>query len=253
MKSVLIFVFILVFLGCRQDEYLLYRDDSRLQFGPIPEKIYVEAAEWEDTLKMYSFLSRPIEKLLDTVYFDLYNIGPLIGEDRPYKLRQTLLDSVNNALPGIHYKAFDDPDVVPLYIIPANSSHVKVPIILMRDTSLESKVYTLKFEIEENEYFKLGDWRKTWRKLVLSEILQRPTLWLDAVFGSYSKVKHRFMIEQTGLKWDDDYLSIVKSDVTMSYYWQRKFQELLYEYNNNSENENVPLYDEYGREVKFGI
>ena len=70
---------------------------------------------------------------------------------------------------------------------------------------------------------KISSWvivAKQWRKLYLSDVLLRPTRWSDGYFGTYSKVKHRFMMEQTGLKWDDEYLEIVPSDVSMGYYWQ---------------------------------
>ena len=58
-------------------------------------------------------------------------------------------------------------------------------------------------------------------------------------------------MEQTGLKWDDEYLETILSDVSMGYYWQGKFRELLYAYNHDPENKDVPLKDENGWEVKF--
>lgn len=252
MRKIIISVVVAgLFIACQQDEYMVYEDNARLQFGPAPDKIYTQQAEWEDTLKAFSFLSVAAEKIQDTVYFDIYSIGPVSAVERSYQLEQVMLDSVDNAVSGLHFKSFDDPEVSGLYVIPAYSAHASVPVVLMRDTSLESREYVLKFRIKENKNFKLGDRGKQWRKLVLSDVLLKPTLWMTN-FGTYSKVKHRFMMEQTGIKWDDEYFASIKSDVAMLYYWQRKFQELLYNYNHDPENKDVPLRDENGREVIFG-
>lgn len=251
MKRIMILVALIgMLVACKQDEYMVYEDYDRLQFGPTPDKIYTQKSEWEDTLKTFSFLSVAEDKVLDTVYFDVYSIGLLSTVDRFYELEQVVIDSIYNAEPGIHFKAFDDPEVSELYVIPANSAHAVVPVVLMRDTSLESREYVLKFRIKENENFKRGDRGKCWRKLILSDVLLKPTLW-PSNFGTYSKVKHKFMMEQTGMKWDDEYLATIRSDVSMGFYWQRKFQKLLYDYNHDPDNKDVPLRDENGREVKF--
>lgn len=253
MKIIILATIIGIFCACKQDEYMVYEDQDRLQFGPTPDKIYTQKSEWEDTLKTFSFLSVAADKVMDTVYFDIYSIGLIRAVDRSYELEQVVIDSTDNAEPGVHFKAFDDPEVRGLYVIPANSAHAVVPIVLMRDTSLESREYVLKIRVKENENFKRGDRVKCWRKLMLSDILPKPTLWakMEGYFGTYSKVKHKFMMEQTGMKWDDEYLATIQYDVSMGYYWSRKFQELLYVYNHNPENEDVPLRDEYGRDVKF--
>lgn len=57
MKRELIILAVVVglFGACSNDEYMVYEDGSRLQFGPTPDKIYIQQAEWEDTLKAFSF------------------------------------------------------------------------------------------------------------------------------------------------------------------------------------------------------
>lgn len=243
-----------LFYACQDDNYLTYEDGARLQFGPTPDKIYNQASEWEDTLKAFTFLSVAADKMLDTVYFDIYSIGAPSEVERRYELEQVMLDSANNALAGTHYKAFDDPEVKGLYVIPAHRAHAVVPIVLMRDASLETAEYVLKFRIKENENFQIGDRGKRWRKLVLADILIKPNNWndvIDRTFGIYSKAKHRFMQEQTHMKWDDQDLANIYADNTLLGYWQRRFQKLLHEYNNNPDNEDVPLRDENGNIVQF--
>lgn len=240
-----------VLAACQNEQYMVYEDDARLQFGPTPDKIYTAQSSYEDTLKNFSFLSVPSDKKVDTVYFDLYCMGRVSDVDRPYKLKQVVLDSVTNAEAGVHFMDFDDPNLEDMYVMPAHSSHALVPVIVLRDTSLSSKEYVLEFKIEENEYFKLGDSTLMWRRLIVADVVVKPTLWPDALFGRYSKVKHRFMQDQTGMLWDDEDIKAATSDVSMQYYWQGRFQKLLYDYNNDPANEDVPLRDEEGILVEF--
>lgn len=254
MRKIILVAVLFILLGaCSQSEYMMYDDYARLQFGPTPDKIYIQQSEWEDTLKTFSFLSLPTDKIQDTVYFDIYSIGVVSNDVRHYELEQIMLEETDNAVPGVHYKSFDDTEVKDLFVIPQNSAHALVPIILLRDTSLETKEYVLKFRIKENADFKLGDSRKCWRKLIMADVLLQPNNWIVGYFGTYSKVKHRFMMAQTGLEWDEEYINSIKSDVSLCYYWQRKLQELLYDYNNDPANEDTPLLDENGYEVKFGF
>lgn len=249
--KILVAVALVVLAACQNEQYMVYEDDARLQFGPTLDKIYTEQSSYEDTLKNFSFLSVPSDKKIDTVYFDLYCMGRVSDVDRPYKLEQVILDSVANAEAGVHFMDFDDPNLEDMYIMPARSSHVLVPVIVLRDTSLSSKEYVLEFQIKENEYFKLGDSTLMWRRLIVADVVVKPTLWSDALFGTYSKVKHRFMQDQTGMLWDDEDIKVMNSDISMQYYWQGRFQKLLYEYNNDLANEDVPLRDENGVLVEF--
>ena len=249
--KILVAVALVVLAACQNEQYMVYEDHARLQFGPTLDKIYTVQSSYEDTLKNFSFLSVPSDKEIDTVYFDLYCMGRVSDVDRPYNLEQVMLDSVANAEAGVHFIDFDDPNLENMYVIPAHSSHALVPIIVLRDTSLSSKEYILEFQIKENEYFKLGDSTLMWRRLIVADVVVKPTLWSDALFGIYSKVKHRFMQDQTGMLWDDEDIKAMNSDVSMQYYWQGRFQKLLYEYNNDPANEDVPLRDENGVLVEF--
>lgn len=72
-------------------------------------------------------MSVDADKMLDTVYFDIYSIGVVSTVERRYELEQVVIDSADNAEPGVHYKAFDDPEVSRMYVIPAHSAHAVVP------------------------------------------------------------------------------------------------------------------------------
>lgn len=250
-RIILIIAIIGSLVSCKQDNYLMYTEADRLQFGPVPEKIYIAQAELEDTLKSYTFLKQPITKLRDTVYFDLYTMGNVSDRERAYSLVQEEMPGVENAVAGVHYVDFTDDAVKPLYTIPAGRNHVRVPVVLIRDDAYLSAKYYLKLKVKENESFKLGDARRTWRKLVIADMLLKPAAWNDRVFGTYSQEKHKFMTQQTGIDWDQAYILSVNADVTLTYYWQAKFRELLYSYNQDPTNPVRPLVDEFGKEISF--
>ena len=71
-KIIILAAMIGIFWGCDRDEYMVYEDDARLQFGPTPDKIYTQQSEWEDTVKTFSFLSVDADKMLDTVYLQYW-------------------------------------------------------------------------------------------------------------------------------------------------------------------------------------
>ena len=55
---------------------------------------------------------------------------------------------------------------------------------------------------------------------------------LSDYFGVYGVVKHQFLIEQTGKKWDDEYIeSLIKGDSNYLKYLVRKMSARLSEVN----------------------
>lgn len=248
------FAVLLLFSSCRKDSYLHFEDDARLQFGPTPDKMYNTSANLHDTVKAFTFLTRPADVERDTLYFDLYLLGNVASTDRAYQLKQAQLNEVENAIPGIHFVPFDDPSIKHLYVLPANKAHVKVPVVLLKDATLSESDYQLRFKIAENENFKIGDTRLNWRKVIIADVLIVPSSWVVGYYGTYSRVKHRFMMQQTGMEWDELYFNVIKTDVTMNLYWQGKLRQLLHEFNTNQENidkGDAPLMDENNRAVTF--
>ncbi|WP_372490079.1 DUF4843 domain-containing protein [Chitinophaga sedimenti] len=237
----------------QKDQYYLFQDAPLIQFGPAPTDIYTVSLEMADTMKPYTFYYEPPTVLQDTAYFDIYALGGVRSEDRPFTLEQINLPGQNNAEPGIHYKAFTDKSVANLYVIKAGQVHARVPIIVLRDPSLKSKTVKLQFEVKANSDFKLGEANKRWRRLELTDGLSRPPAWdtyLETYyFGKYSVTKHAFMIGQTGEKWDQPFVTALRADFSILAYWNVELKTRLVDYNKNHPGE--PLKDEYGDLVAF--
>lgn len=254
MKKLFI-ITLLVALGtlysCERD-YNLYEDTQYLEFGPDQTLIYNSDYNYSDSTKSYSFVYEGYSTTQDTVYFDLYAIGGSKDFDRPIKLAQENVPDALNAKPGVHYIAFDNPDISNLYVVKAGEVHLSLPVILTRDTSLSSGTYVLKLALAANVHFELGDSRLLWRKVYFSDILERPDRWkyLERSFlGKYSNVKHRFMIDATDKPWNDEFITEIMADMSYMLFWIDKCKVALADY--NKEHPDDPLVDEDGELVIF--
>lgn len=248
-----IMVILFTTIGCKKDQYYLYNDVARLQFGPDVSRIYKSDYNLADTLKTSTFYYESDQVLLDTVWFDIYAIGGPTAADRPFKLEQDLLAGADNAVAGTHYKSFDDPAILKNYVIKAGEVHAFVPVILMRDPSLKTRTVTLKFNIVANDQFQLGETSNLWRKVVFTDRLSQPIIWNATIsryyLGDYSVVKHAFMIETTGQKFDQAFITKIYSEFAPMSYWVGVLKTNLIDYNKLHPND--PLKDEFGQLVIF--
>ena len=239
--------------GCQKDKYYLFNDVGRIQFGPDPSFQYRSGYELADTVKAYTFIYEDQMVHRDTVFFDIYTIGGTSGKDRQFKLAQIQVPGVLNAEPDKQYAGFDNPDATANFIIKADSVHCRVPIILLRDASLKDTNVVLRFQVVENSDFKTGQADNLWRQIGFTDRLSQPGRW-DAsfskyYFGDYSTVKHKFMIDSTGKRWDDDFITEIYADYSLLQYWKGVCKNALIKYNNGHAGN--PLKDENGQLVIF--
>ncbi|MFV0506392.1 MAG: DUF4843 domain-containing protein [Bacteroidales bacterium] len=247
--SYVMIILCLVGLYSCSQEYDLYSGDKFLQFGPNDlSKLNNSSEVLTDTTKTFSFVYEGANVIRSVVYFNLYALGGQENYDRPFIIEQEEVPDTLNAVPGVHYLAFDDPSVASLYSIKAGKINCYVPVVLLRDPSMQSNTYVLKFKLVANEHFITGDTRLLWRKLYMSDELVKPDEWRGYLekyrFGKYSKVKHRFFIDQTGERWDDLFLKNISLDFALLGYWGDKTKQLLFDY--NKAHPDAPLTDEYG-------
>lgn len=176
--------------------------------------------------KFYSFVYVNDSVMQDTVWITLNTQGFVKDQDRTFRLRQSMVDSVANAVAGVHYTSFDSPEMLKYCIVPAGQNTVKVPIIVHRDASLDESDVRLNIEVMPNENFTQGVVEKNYYPIVISNLLTMPARWESYYFGTYGPVKHRFMITQTGLRWDDDFMvQILEGD----YGYVKYLSMLLYQ------------------------
>ncbi len=227
---------IFVLCSCSRNDYKYYSGESRIQFLDI-----------EDSVKTKTFYYDAPEIIQDTIWFTLQTTGYPENIDRPFKIAQFTVSDMNNAEEGLHYKVLSE--LEESYFIPANSTQVKIPVILYRENLAPQTAYYLNIEILENEFFKQGENIRLWRRVVFSKDLLKPKSWTDwfsqYMLGEYSINKHRWMIEQTGQLWDEDFIGGLFDEPGSTNYWRDKLNEYLQAYNAV----NPPLTDDDGIEI----
>lgn len=191
-------LFVSLLFGC-ENKLEMYNHDNGLNF--------ILKAQ-SDTLVNFSFVYGPSATIVDTVWFTVQTMGFVTKEDREIALEQLAVES-NGAKAGVHYVAFDDPSLQKYYVIKGGAIEASIPVVVKRDASIKTQPVTLLFTFKDNGQFKPALKHKSRIRLVISDQLAKPANWAWAAnyyLGQYGPVKHQFLIEQTGKRWDYDYL-----------------------------------------------
>jgi hypothetical protein len=208
MNKTLIFIgmalVLALFTGCEED--LPKYSDSQGYLGFV----YDNSA---DSILNYSFVYSG-GKEMDTVWIEVQTVGFLSDQDRPYTVKQVTTGN-NDAVAGTHFVSLDDPSITQYMVVKADSTTSRFPIITKRDESLSDTTFNLKLEIADNGTFKPGYKERRYKTVTITSMLSKPTQWnsyMDYYFGQWGPVKHQFMIDVTGEKWDDDYIKSIIYD-----------------------------------------
>jgi len=197
---IILFVSISIALSACEKDLEVYNAGDGLNF------FYENSS---DSLINYSFVYGPSTAIQDTVWLKVETIGPLSSKNRHIDFEQ-VHTGTNDAVAGTHYIAFDEASLKNYFIVPSDKSIASVPVVLKREASLKTKSITLLIRIKTNDYFKLINPERNSIKIVFTDQLHKPSCWAyhcTLHFGVYGPVKHKWLIDQTGNKWDDDYLS----------------------------------------------
>ena len=137
---------------------------------------------------------------------------------------------------------------------------LKLNVIVKReDAGLRKNARKLVLRLLPSDDFQTGEVNKLVKNITISDKLERPTRWKDNSYyyklylGNWSEVKHRFMIDITGQKWDNDFLVYIIDNYdtySLRDYYLAKIKKALAEYNADPKND-PPLKDENGKEVVF--
>lgn len=189
----------ILFSSCEQELSTFSYPDSGLNF-------YYE--QQADTMLTYSFVYSSAETTQDTVWVEVETMGYLSDLDRSFEFEQIAGNYTPVAVSGVHYISFDDEAVKKYYVVPAGQSKVTVPVILLRDASLQAEEVYLTVKIKANENFIVAQSNRSQTVIKFTDMLSAPTRWAiyaEAYFGVYGPVKHQFLIDTTGEKWDDEF------------------------------------------------
>ena len=240
-----VFALLFVMAGCEQDLPTYDDSQARLNFD------YTQYASGRVN---YSFVFNS-SKQRDTVWIQLNTMGFLSDEDRPFELQQ-IESGDHDAVPGKHYVAFDDENVKKYMFVPAHQNYARVPIIVLRDASLDDATYTLNIAIKPSDIFQKGYFAQSSMTVNITNQLSKPTSWtggMNHYFGQWGPVKHQFMIDVTGKKWDDAFITSVQGDFDMVNYYINKLDKALDAENQRRKAAGLPYLQEAdGTLVAFG-
>jgi hypothetical protein len=231
----------LVIAACTQNEMLRYENDPAVYFdGAGYNKI--------DSIN-HSFFLLKSDILKDTVLVRVNTMGELSSQDRPVTVVQTNASDSAAAVAGVHYVPFDDADLKPLMQVPAGKEYVDIPVVFIRDKSLDTLKVRLELALAANGYFRPGIVEKQRFVLTTTDLIEKPATW-DAgwyIFlgRSWGPVKMRFIIDITGYT---DWATTPTDMALMQYFGALAKQKLL-EY--NAAHPDDPLREANGDLVTF--
>ena len=240
--------------GCHEEDGLLFNDKARIL-------LTTDIGDYS-----YSFVWSDESKKRDTVYLPVRVMGGPSDKDRHVMFEQVseynvtyikdkwgyVTDSVvtertDKAVADRHYVAFDNPEYQNLFIIPAGKVLSEIGIILLRDASLTKEKVRLRVRLKANGDFELGESKLLERTVAFSDMLEQPSNWvsrqMNLILGTYSKAKHRLMMEVVGggTKIDEEWIEKASNSNSFILYWRMKFIEALEKYNNDPENKDKGL------------
>lgn len=218
--------------GCKEES---------LMFEEAPAVYFTKFIVDPDSTN-YSFSINTAEIVTDTLYLNMRIMGPATPNDREIKL-DVMPGSTAKA--GYHYK------LGPL-VMPGNAYQTKIPVYLYRKPGMKDSVISLHFKVAESKDFKQGYGdviQKISRleyKIYIDDQVLKPALWdftLAPLFGDFSVVKFRFMMEVTGRKL---WTGVIGNGEMQNY--ASEVRLALYNYNlvNSS-----PMKDENGFPITF--
>lgn len=226
MRNFLLFMASLFLWSCEKALPVYENKDCYIKF------VYENAA---DSVVNYSFAYG--NAMIDTVWLKVRIMGFTADYDRPILLRQVLTGD-NDAEPGELYVPFGDL-AADFYKIPSGAIEAELPVVLKRAPDTDTSDYILKIAFQENAAFQYGSKEASYKKIIISNQLVKPTNWdndCSYYLGEWGKRKHEFMIEVTGERWDDEYVDgtwhdYVWNDSNYCNYIRNLLVEALEEYN----------------------
>ena len=196
----------------------------------------------------YSFFYAEDASDRASVNIKIHAQGLPSAENRAFTLYQKNAGESDAAQAGVHYLSFDSDEMKQVMVMPAGKNEVEVPVVLLKDASLDTKVVKLKIGVKANENFASGVVEKDSVVISISSQAIKPTNWADweEAFGSsWGSVKMRFIIDNTGITNFDE----VPDDYSYLEYLKNKLSSKLYEY--NAAHPDDPLAEADGTLVDF--
>lgn len=245
-KTLLICLPALVWLGCEQETKTSFTGDPQLYFYRNATQ---GVREFQNDSIAYTFFVKENSRQRDTVYIDLRAIGFPSSTARPISVVQVNAGQPGAAVAGEHYVAFDDPQIAPLMEFPAGEVKYKLPVIVNKTESMKLNEYRIEMELRSNDHFSISMQERSRFLVKVTDRATKPTNWDTKwvyYFGTWGSVKMKFIIEYVGIT-DFDGDSSFDSETTA--YFTALANEKLEKY--NKDNNTILMEDDKVTPVVF--
>lgn len=248
--SCIIVILLAIAAGCKKADYMAYSGGIHIQL--------------KDTLALsYTFIYEDATVTRDTFLVDLKTIGGIVDHNRTYTVEQvpeydktykydpntnkvidsTLTPKPYTAVAGKHYVPFTDKGAQAIMFIATDSATGKLPIILLRDTSLKTNSYRLRIRLTANDEFAIGEKYAIEKTIIFSDKLERFDSWkVDNgtapaynTFGKYSTGKHQFMIDVLKTRIDEAWFQAI-SVIQAQQHYKNLLRDALTAFNTDPAN-----------------
>jgi hypothetical protein len=204
MKKKLIckYLFILISVSalfcCQERDIDKYENDPRLYFYRSSD------TEQRDSISFSFFIQTGTPQT--ELSLQLRTMGLPSTEKRYFRVKQTNIGGTDAAIPGVHYVSFDDATYQSSLVVEPNAITATLPIILIRDISLQSREVRLEITIEENSYFKPGIASNDHFLIKISDFIVKPSSWDKwyGTLGTWGPQRMLFLIRYLGLDFSID-------------------------------------------------
>ncbi len=249
MKNIgLLLTSLLLLFGCKEQELVGYTEQPRIYFNLLRTELYDTHPGSTAKNILIDFAPKKSEVTNDEMLFRVQVSGPVSTEDRSFTLAR--VTAGHNGEEGVDYMIENEK-----LFIPAGKFDTVVRVIVFRNDAMKSTNRTFAFQLEENEHFTLGPTADTTTnaykritdvKVTAKDIVVKPVNWdnfLQQYFGTYSQVKHRFVVDVLGRA---DFPSTTTNTVM-----NRHKTSLINALNMYNANHPEPLTDENNNPVVF--
>ncbi|HVW62041.1 MAG TPA: DUF4843 domain-containing protein [Puia sp.] len=220
--------------ACSKDERLVYHDPAAVYF-------FTDSLIYQTDSLTYSFAIHDSQLQQDTVKIPLKIIGTATGADRKVSV-EAVADSTT-AMEGKNYK------LLPA-VIRAGRYKDSLAVLVMKTPALDSTEVRLLLRISASSDLQPGVKERDTYLVKINNILTKPDNWdglLTLFFGTYSKVKYRFIIDVTGISVFNFKTATGGADFQYYQYLKQVVRDAL----TNYEAQHGPLTDESGNQVTF--
>ena len=245
-------------VACEQEQIKVDKTTPYVSFY-APKGYYMKLVQEYD----YNFIYADDKVKEDTIWVKIISRAALPSKDMKVSLR-AFNDTTDNLLSflnadsGVHYKSFQD--MADKMILHKGQMLDSIPVVLLRDKSLKENGRRLTLRMADSEDRKAADQKadnddsKMFVVIYISDGYSEPSnwRWYMTQFGRYGKVKHEFMIKDSGQRWDAAFIEEIRQDPYDQIYYLYKFRNDLKDLNQRRAAEGKgPLAEADGSLVEF--